>query len=177
MALKRLNYTVSHEGRDQGKTFLIVEAPAKPVEWWAARVFSGLARQGYDVGLVAEHGAQGLIVIGMKGLALLPPHELKPLLDEMMSCVSVLPDRNNPQIVRPLIDNGTEGDDIEEIKTRIELRKKVAEIHLGFSLGGEDSKSEKTDSKSPAPPPSSNTPTSPAQSQRRFHPTRPHSKS
>jgi hypothetical protein len=170
---RELDYTVSAPGRDKGKTFHIKEAPAAQVEWWAIRAFSALEKAGIDVGAYAERGVAGLIVLGVRGLALLPPHELKPLLDEMMACITfVRPDPNNPSVTRPMLDNGSDGDDVEEIATRLTLRQQIAELHVGFSLAGDQSTSASpsTTTMSPA---SSNIPTSPAQSPRRFRRTRP----
>jgi hypothetical protein len=169
---REIDFTVTAEGRDKGKTFHIVEAPAAQVEWWAVRAFSALEKAGVDVGAYAERGVQGLIVLGVRGLALLPPHELKPLLDEMFACVtSVKPDPRNPQVTRPIVNMGGEGDDIEEFATRFTLRQQIAELHVGFSLAGDQSNSANSSTTTTSPA-SSNTPTSPARSPRRFRSAR-----
>lgn len=157
---------VATEGRDKGKTFVLTERPASQVEWWAARAYMALEKAGIDVGNVAAHGAQGLMVLGVKGLAMIPPYDLKPLLDEMMTCVQV-----REAIVRPLIDDGTVSEDIEEIATRIALRTQIAQLHLGFSLAAGLSTSAKPE-RTQTPSASSNTQMSPPQSARRFHPNR-----
>jgi hypothetical protein len=52
----------------------------------------------------------------------------KPLLDEMMDCVTIQPDPNRA-LTRPLIE-----DDIEEITTRLAIREAWFDTHLGFSV-------------------------------------------
>jgi hypothetical protein len=53
----------------------------------------------------------------------------KPLLDEMMQCVTIQPDPNRPNVTRALLE-----DDIEEITTRLTLREAWFDTHLGFSV-------------------------------------------
>ena len=57
-----------------------------------------------------------------------------PLLDEMMGCIQYAPSAN---IKRPLIE-----DDIEEVTTRLQLRKAVWNLHLDFFLTENESTSE-----------------------------------
>ncbi len=177
MPRHEVDYVVQEDGRDKGKCFHIREAPASKVEWWATRVYAALEKQGIDVGGIASHGAAGLIVIGARGLALIPEFDLKPLLDEMMACVTIKPDRSNPALVRPLINDGSDAEDIEEIRTRLSLRQEIAKLHLGFSLAGATSTSEAPKTQTPPQPASPNTATSPVRSARRFHPAAPHSAS
>ena len=80
---------------------------------------------------------------------------------EMFKCVRIYPDpRSHPGVLRELVE-----DDIEEIATRVKLRMEVLNLHLGFSITGDDSTSE---SPTPAPVISSNVQTSPAPSTRSF---------
>ncbi|HEY6019609.1 MAG TPA: hypothetical protein VIY48_06835, partial [Candidatus Paceibacterota bacterium] len=51
----------------------------------------------------------------------------KPLLDRMMECVQIIPDPSKPNVVRSLID-----DDIEEVSTRLMLRKETFQLHASF---------------------------------------------
>ncbi|MCI0152402.1 hypothetical protein KNO81_42165 [Paraburkholderia sediminicola] len=54
-------------------------------------------------------------------------HDAELLLDEMMGCVSIQPNPADPKIVRGLIP-----DDIEEVNTRVLLRREVFRLHTGF---------------------------------------------
>jgi hypothetical protein len=133
MARKELTITITDEGRDKGKTFKIVEMAADQAEWWAIRTLLALGRANPELGAAYEAGMgmAALAVAGLKSFMMLDPMDAKPLLDEMMACVEILPDRNNPNIVRPLFP-----EDIEEITTRLKLRSEVFQLHTGFLLPG-----------------------------------------
>ena len=57
--------------------------------------------------------------------------EMEPLLDQMMECVTIIPDPKVQAITRPLIE-----DDIEDVATRVMLRTEVFQLHVDFSLAG-----------------------------------------
>jgi len=76
-----------------------------------------------------------------------------------MGCITIKPDPRNPAITRPLLD-----DDIEEVKTLLELRMEVLKLHTDFFDSVSPSTSEPEIS--PRPQASPNTSTSPAQSPR-----------
>jgi len=127
---KTLTYTVTAEGRDKGKVFLITEMPAAQGEEWATRALFTAMNCGVEIpDELLSAGLAGLAALGMKSLAKVPYEMVKPLFDEMMGCVQIVPDRANPQFVRPLIE-----DDIEEIATRLMLRKATLTLHLDFFL-------------------------------------------
>lgn len=135
MALKTKVVTVVEEGRDKGKVFLLTEMAARPAEKWAARAFLALAHSGLEVpGYVAGSGMAGLAILGFRALGGVAWAEAEPLLDEMMLCVKAMPDPGNPMVVRALVDRGMDGDDIEEVRTRLFLRSEVFALHTGFSL-------------------------------------------
>lgn len=141
---RELRYTVptpkkgEAENRDAGKTYVITEMPAEQGEEWAYRAISALARSGVQLpaGMI-EMGEDGEVKVGLgmaalagfvfEALAGVAWADAKPLLDEMMGCVQIAPDRANPQVIRPLI-----GDDTEEIGTRMVLRKEVFKLHTDF---------------------------------------------
>ncbi|CAG4887991.1 hypothetical protein [Paraburkholderia saeva] len=128
MARKTLTYTVTAEGRDKGKTFLITEMPASQGEEWATRALFTAMNCGVEVpDELLNAGLAGLSALGIKALSKVPYDLVKPLFDEMMGCVQVIPDRSNPAFVRPLIE-----DDVEEIGTRLMLRKATVTLHLDF---------------------------------------------
>lgn len=125
--------TIQREGRDKGKVFKITEMPAAQAEKWALRAFFALANTGVELpeGL-EESGMAGLAAIGLQALGKVPYEAAEPLLDDLMACVQHIPDPSKPEVVRGLID-----EDIEEVATRLELKKSVWELHTGFfSLGG-----------------------------------------
>ena len=127
MARKVLNYTVTSQDRDHGKTYQITEMPAAQAERWALRAFQALARAGVDIGDVAEGGMAALAQAGFRAFAALPFYEAEPLLAEMMTCVRFKPDKDRDVVVRDLVD-----DDMEEISTRLKVRAEVLKLHTDF---------------------------------------------
>lgn len=120
----------SEKSRDHGKTFLITEMSADAAEWWAIRVTQGIVGANPDADFDIFSGSlPRLANFAFVGLAKIPADQLKPLMDEMKSCVSVLlPDGKTS---RPLL-----AGDVEDIMTWLELRKEVFEVLTGFSVGG-----------------------------------------
>lgn len=128
MARKTLTYTVTADGRDKGKAFLITEMSSAQSEEWAARALFTAMNCGVEVpDDLLSAGLAGLSALGIKSLTKVPFDMVKPLYDEMMTCVQIIPDRANPNFVRPLID-----DDIEEVGTRLMLRKATLTLHMDF---------------------------------------------
>lgn len=134
--------TIDAEGRDKGKSFLIVEKDAWAAEEWSTRAIMALANVGVEVpdGAI-QAGALGLFAIGLEALRKLPFDAAKPLLDEMMTCVSFVPDAGKVDPVtqrpatRPVIMPSELSDgDIEEVTTLYKLRQEALDLHLGFSV-------------------------------------------
>jgi hypothetical protein len=122
--------------------FLIKELSAQRAEEWAARLLLALTRNGVQVPEnVLDMGMAGIATVGIRSIGGIPWDQAKPLLDEMMACVRMQPSPSRPNIVRALIDRGDDGDDIEEITTRITLREAWITLHTGFSIAGFLSKS------------------------------------
>lgn len=117
------------KSRDAGKEFLITEMDAESAEWWAFRVLQALLGADAEVDLTAP--LSELARTGLAALGKLPAEKAKPLLDEMMQCIRVkLPNSNDSRDLLP--------SDIEEVKTRVHLRKEVLGLHVDFfTLGGE----------------------------------------
>lgn len=137
MARKTAVIVIDDEGRDKNKIFHLREMPARQAEQWATRAFLALARSGVDMPEgVQEAGFAGLAVMGFKALSQLKYEDIAPLMEEMFSCVTIQPDARHPQVIRALVDFGTDGDDIEEIATRLRLRAEVFNLHAGFSNAG-----------------------------------------
>lgn len=122
---------VATSGRDKDKTFRLTELSAAQIEWWAYRFFLALAKAGVEVPEdIKSLGMQGVAALGIRAIAQLDPMNAKPLLDEMMTCVKVVPDREkNSEFSRPLNEN-----DVEEVATLVELRLEVFTLHTNFSL-------------------------------------------
>jgi hypothetical protein len=128
MARKIAQWTVTDEGRDKGKVFLLTEMPASRAEAWATRVL--LALMGSNTNLpenFADMGMAGLAELGLKAIAGLKWEVAEPLLEEMLQCVQIIPSPGKPQVVRALVES-----DIEEILTRFKLRVEVWKLHMDF---------------------------------------------
>lgn len=118
-----------------GKMFILNEMPAEQGEKWALRVFLALARSGVDVPQdIAERGLAGIAIVGLNALGRMNFYDAEPLLDEMFSMISFVPDPSKPVVKRgyggvgPLVPS-----DIEEIITRLKLRKAMLALHIDFS--------------------------------------------
>lgn len=128
---KTKEVTITTEGRDKGKTFVITEMPASRAEKWATRAFLALGRAGIEVPEELQGaGMAAIAIVGIRALARLSFADAEPLLDDMMACVQI----KMPAITRALIDDGSESEDIEEATTRLLLRSEVFELHTGFSV-------------------------------------------
>lgn len=131
MARKESTF-VADTGRDKGKTFLITEMSASQAESWAFRVILAIGNAGIEIpDNLASQGMAGLMAVGYMNLLKIPFEAAKPLLDEMMGCVQIAP---SPNVKRPLIE-----DDIEEVKTRLSLRKAIWDLHMDFFLDADQS--------------------------------------
>ncbi|MBG0644805.1 hypothetical protein I4P28_20970 [Enterobacter kobei] len=128
MARKELYYTVEDEGRDNGKKFYIREMSATQAEWWAIRAILAMANNGINLpDNLSDMGMAGMAKVGLEMVAKIPPEDARPLLDELMKCVQAVPNPDDLNIKRPLID-----DDTEEVITRLKLRGEVFKLHVDF---------------------------------------------
>lgn len=140
MARKTLTYTVTDEGRDRGKSFLITELPASRAESWAMRALLALMAGGVDVPEGIESmGMAAMAEVGIRAVSGLQWEVAEPLLDEMWQCVQFIPDTSKPHVIRGLIE-----EDIEEVKTRIALRQEVWKLHVDFFSTAAQLESKKT---------------------------------
>lgn len=125
---KTATVVISAEGRDKGKVFFLREMPASQSERFALKVFHALAKSGFDLpDNIAESGMAGIARIGMGIVSALQFGDLVALMEEMFGCVQIVPDPNRPAVMRPLIE-----DDIEEVATRLQLRKEILGLHIDF---------------------------------------------
>lgn len=137
---KTKTITITAEGRDKGKIFVISEMPASQAEEWGMRALEAIAQKSDLPAGIQNAGMLGIFILGLKPVLAAPFTMVKPLLDEMFaSCLSIQPDPKNPGLLRgagtPLIKK--EGplveEDIEEVATRFFLRDQIFELHTGFS--------------------------------------------
>lgn len=127
MARKQITYT-AQDGRDKGKKFIITEMGARPAHKWATRALFALIGGGVEIpDSVSDMGMAGLAEVGMQSLNGISAEKAEPLLDELLTCVTVMPDQNRPEVVRALFD-----EDVEEPVTYFKLQKEVLMLHLDF---------------------------------------------
>lgn len=125
MARKQISVTISAEGRDKGKTFILTELATYESEEWAGRALFALMNAGVEIpDNIAQAGLAGVAAMGLKAMSKLSYDAAQPLLDKMMECVKIQP---SPAVVRGLI-----ADDIEEVATMFTLRKQALSLHLDF---------------------------------------------
>lgn len=134
--MRKEKTVVIERGRDKGKMFAIKELPASQVERWATRALFVMMNCGVEVpDNLLSAGLAGIAAIGIKSLTKVPYDLAEPLFDEMMTCIAIVPDPQQPMVKRgyggvgPMIE-----DDIEDVSTRLILRKAVFELHLDFFL-------------------------------------------
>jgi hypothetical protein len=136
MARKTATFTVTTDGRDKGKAFLITEMSAAQGESWAMRTLMALMSSNVDIPPNYQKlGMAALAQMGFKALSGLKWDTAEPLLQEMMACVQFIPDPRKPSIIRPLLEShDPENADIEEVSTRVNLRMEVWKLHTDFLL-------------------------------------------
>lgn len=134
MARKESTF-IAESGRDKGKQYLITEMSATQAENWAIKALLAVGNAGIEIPEeLASQGMAGLMAVSYMNLLKIPFESARPLLDEMMTCVQYVP---SPNLKRPLIE-----DDIEEVSTRLQIRKEVWNLHLDFFFAESESTSE-----------------------------------
>jgi hypothetical protein len=126
---KTINVTIQAEGRDIGKVFVLTEKSAIEADKWGIRAMLALSKSGVPIPAeFMEMGIIGVLAVGIHRLAGASFADLEPLLDEMLTCIQVMPTPERPDVIRALMP-----DDIEEVKTLTTLRMEVFRLHTGFS--------------------------------------------
>jgi hypothetical protein len=126
---KNSHIAIQDEGRDKGKVFVITEKSAIEADKWGIRALLALSKSGVPIPPeFMDMGIIGVLAVGIHRLAGVSFGDLEPLLDEMLTCVEIMPTPGRPDIVRKLL-----ADDIEEVKTLQTLRTEVFRLHTGFS--------------------------------------------
>ena len=134
MPRKVSTVTITDEGRDKGKVFVLREMPADQGERWATRALLALTNAGVEIpDGAAEMGWAGIAAAGLQALSKIHFSDLEPLLDEMWKCVRY---EHAPNLPLQAIIEG-ENSQIEEIMTRVTLRKEVLKLHVNFSVGAD----------------------------------------
>lgn len=129
MARRTVQVRIADDNRDKGKVFLLTEMDAERAEDWGMRALLALTAAGAEIPDDFEGaGMAGIAAMGVQALQGLRYDDVKPLWSEMMECVQIIPDPARSEVVRGLV-----ADDIEEISTRLRLRKEIVELHVNFS--------------------------------------------
>jgi len=153
---KTVDITIDAEGRDKGKTYRLTELSAEEAEDWLFAFIMAAARSGVMLPPnIQDLGLAGIATLSLQALGGMQLNEARPLLTKMFSCVKFLSAKG---IVRDIADG-----DIEEVSTRLRLRKEIVELHTQFF-----STAARLTLASDAPAPASNssdTKTSPSDSQ------------
>jgi hypothetical protein len=117
-------------GRDAGRAYLITEMAAGPAEKWAARAFLALSHAKVDVHPeLASLGMVGIFLTSFMAFRDASWEDIEPLLDEMFTCIRACPNPGDRDVTRPLVET-----DIEEVATRVRLRREALELHAGFTF-------------------------------------------
>lgn len=120
------------EDRDRGKIFFITEMPAAQAEAWGHRALLAIGRANVNMPAdLSGTGMAGLFILGLQSLISASWSDVEPLMEEMFECVQICPSPEKPDIRRRLLPNG---DDIEEVRTRLLLRSEVFALHTDFSV-------------------------------------------
>src|SRR5262245_38745032 len=112
--MRKTNHiTIQDKGRDNGKVFVLTEKSAVEADKWGIRALLALSRSGVPIPPeFMEMGIIGVLAVGVHRLAGVSFADLEPLLDEMLTCVQLMPTPDRPDIIRKLMP-----DDIEEVET------------------------------------------------------------
>jgi hypothetical protein len=127
----KIEDTKHPSNRDIGKVFVITEMAAVQATEWADRLLLIISRTGMDLPAAKNRGMAGLVEIGFRMLPMTTYPEMQPILSELLKCVKIRPNKDNPDIERDLIMS-----DIEEIPTVYRLRQEAFMVHAGFFLEG-----------------------------------------
>lgn len=137
MARSTATIEITRPGRDQGGVFTLEEMDAYSATELCLRGMQVVARGGVDVPpYIFQQGVAGFVTLGagaiLAGVGKAPWHEIKPLLDALLTCVkSYIP----PGAGQPLTRWDVMRTQIQEPATILQLYEEVVSLHLGFSLG------------------------------------------
>jgi len=135
---KTAKITIDLEGsRDKGNTYFLTEMSAEDAEFWLVSFTMAAARSGVAPNIIMQLKELGLAFVasvGLQALGSMSLEEVRPLLEKMFSCVQFISSNGTVRNLAP--------GDIEEVSTRLRLRKEVIELHTGFFAHADRLKSE-----------------------------------
>lgn len=137
--------TITEEGRDKGKTFVLTELSAEEGELWATRAMELLERAGFIAS--EEHKASGVagLAVVARPFTLATARALQdPSLEGMWAHVKFRPPKDTAPNA-PLQDLFRGSDcQIQEWTTRLKLRVEFFQLHTGFFSRGKASHSKES---------------------------------
>jgi hypothetical protein len=137
MARHEIDYTVQEEGRDKGKVFHIKEMDAYSAQKWAVKLGSALINAGFPITEdILRGGMAAAFTLGFNSIRNLKPDDMMSVLDDLMTCVTIIRDVRNPQVTFKI-----GPDDIEEVSTRFLLAWEVFKLQTNFSTAAAKSTS------------------------------------
>lgn len=129
MARKETFVSITDEGRDKGKKFKLTEKSAIEIDKWANRAMVSIIKAGGALpDEVIRMGIIGVLSLSPERLMNAEWSDLEPLLDQLLTCVQIVPTPEQENVVRKLFPN-----DIEEVQTLRTLREQVFILHVGFT--------------------------------------------
>jgi len=128
--------TIEKPGRDLGKTFLLTEMSPIQAFRWGAKAAIALVNAGVKLPEGAEDmGFAGLIGASFSQLTNgIAWEDVEPLLDELMACVKIIPNKSNPDITTHFYEAF-----IDEVSTIAILHAEVFKLHINFTQAGSTS--------------------------------------
>ncbi|MCW4590424.1 hypothetical protein NO263_07515 [Gluconacetobacter entanii] len=131
MARKSIEYTVTSDGEDNGKVFVITRMSAFEADKWGRHVLQAAIRSGAAIpDTMVANGIAGLAGAGISIFGAIDPDTTDRLLSRLMECVQIRRDPAHPEVVQKLLPV-----DIEEIETVATLQKEAFMLHVGFFRG------------------------------------------
>ena len=128
MARKTCRLTITDEGRDQNKTFVLTELPALDIERWTVRLVLALGKNGVNLPEVqADSGFAGIAGVLWVLIAQIGPADAEGLMATMLQGLKI----DEGKITREVT-----GDDIEEPDTLLQIRMAWVDLHAGFFAKG-----------------------------------------
>lgn len=125
------------EGRDAGKTFLVMEMPCSKAEKWFARALCAMLSGDIpaDVRELAKtSSAAAFMRVMQAGLHSLKWETAEPLYDDLLAQIYVLPKGSAEARIQLKASNIDAH--VQDFATMYRLRGAVLELSLGFSFGG-----------------------------------------
>lgn len=125
------------EGRDAGKTFLVMEMPCSKAEKWFARALCAMLPGDIPADvrdLAKTSSAAAFMRVMQAGLHSLKWETAEPLYDDLLPQIYVLPKGSAEARIQLKASNIDAH--VQDFATMYRLRGAVLELSLGFSFGG-----------------------------------------